>query len=103
MVLTQTTTDLTLLLEMDPYDSDQSVHWWRWLAYVLFSRRARSCSAITHLTLDSIGHLSMEDAVEFTAMLSSDHPEEKLACIPRGAVDERDATLREGPDYMGLR
>lgn len=95
MVVAQTTKALTLLLEVDPVDQGVSGHWWKWLAYALFSRRVRSCSSITHLTLDSVGRLSTQDAEIFTAMLSLDHPEEALFSIPLGLVEECDAILRE--------
>lgn len=101
MVVAQTTKALTLLLEVDPVDQGVSGHWWKWLAYALFSRRVRSCSSITHLTLDSVGRLSTQDAEIFTAMLSLDHPEEALFSIPLGLVEECDAILRNELQFSG--
>lgn len=88
MVLTQTTHALALELDFQPDDEAGSRFWWRWLAYALFSRRARSFSSIKHLKLDFVGRLSVEDAELFTAIVLSDHPEEELFGSRRGRVEE---------------
>jgi hypothetical protein len=43
IVVSQTAKKLSMQLEVDPYDG-ASVHWWKWLAYALFSELARSAS-----------------------------------------------------------
>ncbi|KAJ8574753.1 hypothetical protein ON010_g4460 [Phytophthora cinnamomi] len=91
----QTTKKLSMQLEMD-MDGDSSVHWWKWLAYALFSRRSQAHSAVEVLALISIRSMSVEDIEAFAAVLASDHPEEELFGCPRGEIDDRDATVKAG-------
>ncbi|KAG7381438.1 hypothetical protein PHYPSEUDO_006016 [Phytophthora pseudosyringae] len=94
MVVNQTTKQLSMRLYMVPDDSTGSTGWWEWIAYAFFSKRARSCSALESLALISIGRLTPADVEAFSAVMTSDHPEETLFHCPRGTVDERDATLK---------
>ncbi|EGZ08192.1 hypothetical protein PHYSODRAFT_319063 [Phytophthora sojae] len=91
----QTTKRLSMQLEMD-LDDNSSVHWWKWLAYALFSKRAKACSAVEALALISIRSMSVEDIEAFAAVLVSKHPEEELFGCSRGEGEERDATVKAG-------
>ncbi|KAF1779760.1 hypothetical protein GQ600_22310 [Phytophthora cactorum] len=95
LVINHMTKNLSIALELEPDSDTESRHWWRWLAYGLFSHRARKHSILEHLALDSIIHLSVEDVDNFAAVLSSPYPEELLIGSPRGLIDERDGTLRK--------
>ncbi|OWZ19723.1 hypothetical protein PHMEG_0005976 [Phytophthora megakarya] len=94
LVVNRTTKKLSMRLEMDAEDQTNSNQWWKWLAYGLFSKRARVCSSLETLSLMSICSLSEEDMSAFAAVLSSDHPEEELCGCPRGKMVEREATLK---------
>ncbi|KAG3232476.1 hypothetical protein PI124_g22442 [Phytophthora idaei] len=98
IVVNQSTRNLSMLLEMmDPDDlTNNSQHCWKWLAYALFSRRARACSALETLAFLRVGSLSVADAEAFVSILTSEHPEEELYGCSRGTVDDRDATLKTG-------
>ncbi|OWZ03849.1 hypothetical protein PHMEG_00024352 [Phytophthora megakarya] len=96
MVLTQTTKKLTLELDIDEDDQTSREDWWKWLAYALFSKRARGYSSLETLNIDGIERLDTNEARAFISVLESEHPEELLFGTPRGVVDERDATLRSG-------
>ncbi|KAF4028385.1 hypothetical protein GN244_ATG19942 [Phytophthora infestans] len=96
LVVNQSTRKFEMLLEMDPDDPTTSRHWWRWLAYALFSKRARACSALESLALSQIGGMSVSDVEAFSAILTSKHPEEELFGLSRGAVEDRDATIKAG-------
>ncbi|KAE9089117.1 hypothetical protein PF005_g19761 [Phytophthora fragariae] len=91
----QTTKKLSMQLEMD-LDDNSSVHWWKWLAYAVFSKRAKACSAVEALALISIRSMSSEDIDAFSAVLASEHPEEELFGCPHREVEERDATVKTG-------
>ncbi|KAE9317876.1 hypothetical protein PF008_g18639 [Phytophthora fragariae] len=92
MVVNQTTRKLSLTLGMDPYDGRQ---WWKRLAYALFSKRARTRSSLETLALLSVVTLNAADIEAFASILTSEHLEEELCGLPRGAIDERDATLKD--------
>eukprot|EP00644_Phytophthora_capsici_P003895 jgi/Phyca11/564570/estExt2_Genewise1.C_PHYCAscaffold_150300 len=94
LVVNQTTRNLSMLLEISPEEPIRSGHWWKWLAYSLFSKRARASSAVESLAFLRIGSMSISDIHAFSTILESDHPEEDLFGCPRGAVDERDATIK---------
>ncbi|KAG7381437.1 hypothetical protein PHYPSEUDO_006015 [Phytophthora pseudosyringae] len=96
IVVNQTTSKLSMLLEMDPEEPATSQHWWRWLAYALFSKRTRASSSLESLALLRIGSMSIADIEAFSSVLASDHPEEALFGCTRGAVDEKDATIKAG-------
>jgi hypothetical protein len=96
MVVNQTTRKLSVHLETKPDDPTASAHWWKWLAYALFSNRARSSSALESLAIISIASMSAADMEAFAAVVTSEHPEEELSGCPRGVVRERDATLKAG-------
>ncbi|OWZ09968.1 hypothetical protein PHMEG_00017252 [Phytophthora megakarya] len=96
MVLTQTTKKLLLKLKNNEDDQTNHEAWWKWLAYALFSKRARDYSSLETLIIDGLGRLNTNEARAFISVLESEHPEELLFGTPRGVVDERDATLRSG-------
>ncbi|KAG6977230.1 hypothetical protein JG688_00000560 [Phytophthora aleatoria] len=75
------TKDLSIALEIEPDNDRESGHWWRWLTY-------------EHLVLDCVGHMGVEDVDNFTAVMTSSHPEELLIGSPRGLINERDGTLK---------
>ncbi|KAG7386888.1 hypothetical protein PHYPSEUDO_015093 [Phytophthora pseudosyringae] len=79
----QTTRKLSMQLEVVPYDGT-SVHWWKWLAYSLFSKRAVASPSVESLALISIRSMSVTDKEAFSAVLTGDHPEEELFGCPRG-------------------
>ncbi|KAE9334616.1 hypothetical protein PF008_g13872 [Phytophthora fragariae] len=95
MVVNQTTRKLSLRLGMNPTDTDISRQWWKWLVYALFSKRAGTRSSLETLALLFVGTLSAADMEAFASILTSEHPEEELCELPRGAIDERDAILKE--------
>ncbi|ETO82891.1 hypothetical protein F444_03014 [Phytophthora nicotianae P1976] len=92
MVTNQTTKRLLLSLWLDPKDANTSTTRWKWLAYALFSKRARACSALESLTLTSIGSMSIADMEAFVSVMTSKHPEEELfgTC---GQINGRNATF----------
>ncbi|ETK81248.1 hypothetical protein F441_13487 [Phytophthora nicotianae CJ01A1] len=90
LVVNHMTKDLSIAVEVEPDNHLESVHWWKWLAYGLFSHRARKHSILEHLVLDSVGHLSVEDADNFATVLPSPHLEEILIDRAHGLVHERD-------------
>lgn len=96
MPFTQTTTKTTIRLQLTHDDEVPSSEWWKWLAYGLFSKRARTHSAIESLELVGLTLMSTEDIAGFVSIVSSDHPEEELFGTPRGLVDERIGTLKSG-------
>ncbi|KAK1942582.1 hypothetical protein P3T76_006081 [Phytophthora citrophthora] len=49
---------------------------WKWVAYALFSKRARS--TLKSLVLTSIGSMTVADIEAFTAVMTSEHPENEL-------------------------
>ncbi|OWZ12117.1 hypothetical protein PHMEG_00014768 [Phytophthora megakarya] len=96
MVVTQITKKLSLGLEIISSDEQNREYWWQWLAYSLFSRRARSCSSLGTLIFSFLDGLSTNEVSAFNSILESEHPEEMLFGSPRGLVDERTATLTSG-------
>lgn len=96
MVHTRTTQKLALELEINPGDRTNRNHWWKWLAYALFSMRARACSSLRTLIIPFLGELTGVDVRAFTSVLTSEHPEETLYDTPRGVKEEQDATLAPG-------
>ncbi|ETM48137.1 hypothetical protein L914_07283 [Phytophthora nicotianae] len=96
MVVNQSTKKLSMLLEMDPEEPATSQLWWKWLAYALFSKRARACSALESLALVRVGSMSVADVEAFASILASDHPEEVLFGCSRGILNDRDATIKAG-------
>ncbi|ETP23968.1 hypothetical protein F441_02983 [Phytophthora nicotianae CJ01A1] len=98
IAVSQTTRKLSLQLEVDPHDGT-SVHWWKWLAYSLFSKRATAFSAVESLAFISTRSMSVVDIEAFSTVLASDHPEEELfGCIP-GLIEARDATAKAGTSF----
>lgn len=86
---------LSMRLEMHSTDVDITRQWWRWIAYALFSKRARTSSSVESLAFTAISAMSAQDMEAFAAILASHHPEEELFGCPRGTVEERDATLKD--------
>ncbi|KAF1781003.1 hypothetical protein GQ600_15856 [Phytophthora cactorum] len=75
---------------------------WKWLAYGLFSKRARAYSALESAALNQIDALSDVDMEAFLSVLNSDHPEEVLCGTSAGVVAERNAALKRGPRSDGI-
>ncbi|EGZ08222.1 hypothetical protein PHYSODRAFT_306235 [Phytophthora sojae] len=96
LVATRSTRKLALELDIDTEDPTNRNHWWKWLAYALFSKRARACSSLRTLILPELGRLTVADVHAFASVLASEHSEETLCGTPRGAIEERDATLTPG-------
>lgn len=96
MAVSQTTKRLCLSLWLDPKDAISSTTKWKWLAYALFSKRARESSTLESLTLNSIGSMSIADMKAFIAMLTSEHPEEELFSLPRGQGHREKRHTEEG-------
>ncbi|POM60048.1 hypothetical protein PHPALM_31139 [Phytophthora palmivora] len=69
---------------------------WKWLAYGLFSKRARAYSALESAALNQIDSLGDTDVEAFLSVLNSAHPEEALCGTPAVVVKERNATLKSG-------
>lgn len=90
MAVNKTTRDLSIQLRTN---LATSAAWWQWLAYAMFSPRARASSVLESLTLTSITSLSVADMTAFAAMLAAKHPEEELFSCSHGQVTARDATL----------
>lgn len=100
IVVSQTTKRLSLSLWLSSNDASSSAARWRWLAYSLFSKRARCYSAVESLTLTSIGTMSITDMMAFSAILASENPEAELfGCAP-GRIEARDATLAAGAEVQ---
>ncbi|KAG3092117.1 hypothetical protein PI124_g6735 [Phytophthora idaei] len=97
MVTNQTTKRLSLSLWLDPKDASSSATRWKWLAYALFSKRARACSALRSLTLASIGSMSVADMEAFAAVVMSEHPKEELFGTSCGQINGRNAIFIQGP------
>ncbi|KAK1942846.1 hypothetical protein P3T76_005483 [Phytophthora citrophthora] len=71
-------------------------HWWTWLAYALFSKRAQA-SLLESVEITKIYSMPMADVEKFVDVLESDHPEEILFNdFPRGGLEDRFATLKSG-------
>ncbi|KAG2805649.1 hypothetical protein PC116_g15055 [Phytophthora cactorum] len=96
IVLTKTTRKLTLQMHRNFDNRSDRRDWWKWLAYGCFSERARTHSALESLVLTDIDSMDVADMKDFSAVLSSEHPEEFLFGSPHGAVIERDMALKKG-------
>jgi len=93
LVVNQTAKRFSLRAEKRAITSDEQ---WKWLAYGLFSKRARAYSATEAVALNQVDALSDMDMEAFVAVLSSDHPEEVICGTPAGVVEDRNATLKSG-------
>lgn len=93
MTLNQMSNHVSLQFSFVPRDPLKRATWYKWLAYGIFSRRARLNSALENLVLE-IGTMMNSDVEALSAILNAEHPEELLCGGPRGQLDERDATLR---------
>ncbi|EGZ08223.1 hypothetical protein PHYSODRAFT_306236 [Phytophthora sojae] len=58
LVATRSTKKLALELDIDTEDPTNRNHWWKWLAYALFSKRARTCSTLKTLIIPELGRLT---------------------------------------------
>lgn len=97
----QTTRELTIKANLRSFiglrtaaTSERDV--WKWLAYGLFSKRARECSALESLTLVSVDSMTTADVGEIESVVTSDHPEEYMHGCQPGSMPARQATLRSG-------
>ncbi|KAG3010133.1 hypothetical protein JG687_00014087 [Phytophthora cactorum] len=95
-VLNQTTQKLSVWVDLMSHDQPKTNFWWKWLAYGCFSKRARTHSALQSLDLGHVGSISIADVETFLAIVDSEHPEELLFDCPRGSVEGREATLKDG-------
>lgn len=94
MAFTQTTRKITIHWRLTDEDQVPSTEWWKWLAYGLFSKRARAHSAVESLELVGVSIMGSDDIAAFAAIATSDHPEEELFGSAPGLVEERIATLK---------
>ncbi|EGZ08206.1 hypothetical protein PHYSODRAFT_306229 [Phytophthora sojae] len=95
VVQTQMTRQLSLDLSTERGDHGNNSKWWVWLAYALFSNRARALSSVESVDL-IISSMTVSDMSAFTFILASDHPEEDLFDSTPGPAKARDATLKGG-------
>ncbi|KAI9985153.1 hypothetical protein PInf_004467 [Phytophthora infestans] len=95
-VLNQTTQKLSVWVDLMSHDQPKTTFWWKWLAYGCFSKRARVHSALQSLDLGHVGSISVSDVETFLAIVDSEHPEELLFDCPRGSMEGREATLKDG-------
>ncbi|KAG1707078.1 hypothetical protein DVH05_026274 [Phytophthora capsici] len=58
--------------------SNDSVHWWKWIAYAFFSKRARALSSLKGLALKGIQKMTTAEIEAFCGILTSENPEEEL-------------------------
>ncbi|OWZ19174.1 hypothetical protein PHMEG_0006615 [Phytophthora megakarya] len=82
-----------LWLRLEHYPDISS--WWKWLAYGLFSKRARTTSTLNSITLSGINSMTLAEIQAFAAVLASDHPEEELYELPRVPGYGRCQVLRD--------
>ncbi|KAL3664419.1 hypothetical protein V7S43_010742 [Phytophthora oleae] len=96
LVLNQTTHKLLVGMGLTVHEQQNANNWWKWLAYGCFSKRARTHSALQTLEIGHIGSLSVSDVETFLAIVDSEYPEELLYECPRGSVEGKEATLKDG-------
>ncbi|KAJ8558968.1 hypothetical protein ON010_g8481 [Phytophthora cinnamomi] len=98
IAVNQAVSKLTLDLSINPNNETASAHAWKWLAYTLFSKRARESSALQSLCITATAScsISQADIEAFRSVVFSDHPEEELFGYPCGSVASRGATLEKG-------
>ncbi|KAG7390465.1 hypothetical protein PHYBOEH_007035 [Phytophthora boehmeriae] len=94
LAVCQTTKEVTIRIDAKFYNEETGIQFWKWVAYAFFSVRAHS--SVESLTLTEMNLVSRVEADAFSAMLTSDHPEEDLFGSPRGEIASRDATLKGG-------
>ncbi|KAK1930106.1 hypothetical protein P3T76_014340 [Phytophthora citrophthora] len=90
---TRATNNLEFCLEEED-DCEVTGMWWKWIAYGLFSKRARACSAVENLQLTWINNMLPSDMEMFAAVAEAESPEEVLFDSPPGVVKPREATLQ---------
>ncbi|EGZ08246.1 hypothetical protein PHYSODRAFT_348117 [Phytophthora sojae] len=83
MVHSQVSRKLLMLLGMDIRDQEKNRKCWEWLAYALFSKRARAYSSLESLALMLVTSMSVNDMEGFTSILKSEHPEADLFDSPQ--------------------
>ncbi|OWZ19729.1 hypothetical protein PHMEG_0005982 [Phytophthora megakarya] len=99
LVLNQTTQTFQLKFYQDMVQNEiTSKQIWKWLAYALFSKRARVYSALESLKirLFASGLLIIANAEAFAAVATSECPEEELFDWPRGSIKVGEAGLKSG-------
>ncbi|OWZ19724.1 hypothetical protein PHMEG_0005977 [Phytophthora megakarya] len=84
MVANHTTKRLYMSLWLDPVKTRICAFKWKWLAYALFSNRARESSVLESLKLTPMGSMSVDDMEAVKAVLAAEHPEEELCGTARG-------------------
>lgn len=90
VVINQTTKKITMRAEKRTISGEDK---WMWLAYGLFSKRARAFSALEVFYLNQIDSLDASEVKALSDVMHSDHPEEVLCGTPPGVVEDRNATL----------
>ncbi|KAE9006980.1 hypothetical protein PF011_g11329 [Phytophthora fragariae] len=93
LVINQTTKKVTMRAVKRTISGDDN---WMWLAYGLFSKRARAYSALETFSLNQIDSLSVSNAKALSDVIFSDHPEEVVCGTSPGVVEDRNATLNSG-------
>ncbi|EGZ08208.1 hypothetical protein PHYSODRAFT_306230 [Phytophthora sojae] len=80
IVVNQTARRLSLRLGMTSWSNGDlaaiSGHWWKWIAYAFFSKRARVYSSVEPLALLAVYRRTVKDMENFIFVLESEHPEE---------------------------
>ncbi|KAG1687860.1 hypothetical protein DVH05_004590 [Phytophthora capsici] len=74
-------------------NSRDSVHWWKWVAYAFFSKRAQKFSSVQGLVLKAIGKVTAADIEAFCGILTSENPEKELFGWSCAHTDLQEATL----------
>ncbi|KAG1702309.1 hypothetical protein DVH05_010098 [Phytophthora capsici] len=74
-------------------NSEDSVHWWQWIAYAFFSKRARTLSSLEGLSLKNIERMTTAEMEAFCGILTSENPEEELLGCTCAHTGLQEATL----------
>ncbi|OWY94609.1 hypothetical protein PHMEG_00035610, partial [Phytophthora megakarya] len=96
IAVTQTVKKLTISPVVQLFPRINTRIWWTWLAYALFSKRARAFSSLESVTFVKLRYLCTDDMVKLAEVITSEHPEEKLFDTPRGELGEKIATVTRG-------
>ncbi|KAG1687841.1 hypothetical protein DVH05_004572 [Phytophthora capsici] len=86
----QTVRELELIYNRNPIDS---VHWWQWIAYAFFSKRARTYSSLEGLAIRKIEKMTTAEVEAFCGILTSENPEEELFGCSSANTGLQEATL----------
>ncbi|KAG1702321.1 hypothetical protein DVH05_010110 [Phytophthora capsici] len=89
-IQSQTVRELELTYTTDLRDS---VHWWQWIAYAFFSKRARTISSLERLALTGLSRMTTTEIKAFCGILTSENPEEELIARSFAHTGLQEATL----------